>query len=408
MPFLIALFTGRPPEATARYTLYLIKMAKPVFKDMLVLELASVLAGPSVGQFFAELGATVVKLENAATGGDVTRTWKLAAEQERNGVSAYFSAANWGKLSIGLDITRPHALEEVHKLAAKADVVIASYKPGDAEKLQVDYHTLAQLNPRLIYGHITGYGQQDQRAGYDAVIQAESGFMHMNGSPDGPPTKMPVALMDMLAAHQLKEGLLTALLQLERTGKGSYVQVSLFDAAVSALANQGTNYLVAGHSPQRMGSEHPNIVPYGSVYTCRDGLQLVLATGDDRQFRRLCQVLGGAALADNPDFATNGARVRNRSAVNQQLGQLISQHERDELLGELHRLHVPAGAVNSVPEVFAQPQARRMLLTQPNGPSGIRQVAFVVEGATAETVTPPPAFAQHQAQVLGMLESPGQ
>ncbi|MCP2045829.1 CaiB/BaiF CoA-transferase family protein [Pontibacter sp. HSC-36F09] len=383
------------------------KMAEPVFKDLLVLELASVLAGPSVGQFFAELGATVVKLENAGTGGDVTRTWKLAGEQGGQDASAYFSAANWGKLSIGLDITQPQALEAVHKLAAKADVVIASYKPGDAEKLLVDYHTLAQLNPNLIYGHITGYGLEDQRAGYDAVIQAESGFMYMNGSPDGPPTKLPVALMDILAAHQLKEGILTALLQRERTGKGCYVQVSLFDAAVSALANQGTNYLVAGHSPQRMGSEHPNIVPYGSVYTCRDGLHLVLAIGDDRQFRRLCQVLGDAALADNPDFATNGARVRNRSAVNQQLKQLISQHERDGLLGELHRLHVPAGAVNSVPEVFEQLQARRMLLTQPNGPSGIRQVAFVMEGTTAETVTPPPAFAQHQDQVMGMLEKHG-
>ncbi|MDO6389195.1 CaiB/BaiF CoA-transferase family protein [Pontibacter sp. BT731] len=378
-------------------------MAEPVFKDMLVLELASVLAGPSVGQFFAELGATVVKLENAATGGDVTRSWKLAGEQARGGVSAYFSAANWGKLSVGLDITQPHALQAVHKLAAKADVIIASYKPGDAEKLQVDYHTLAQLNPRLVYGHITGYGLEDQRAGYDAVVQAESGFMHMNGSPDGPPTKMPVALVDLLAAHQLKEGILTALIQRGCTGKGSYVQVSLFDAAVSALANQGTNYLVAGHNPQRMGSEHPNIVPYGSVYTCKDGLQLVLAIGDDRQFKRLCRVLGDAALADNPDYATNSARVQHRSAVNQQLKQLIRQQERDGLLRELHRLHVPAGAVNSVPEVFEQPQARRMLLTQPNGPSGIRQVAFVVEGTAAETVTPPPAFAQHQAQVLDNL-----
>lgn len=362
---------------------------------MLVLELASVLAGPSVGQFFAELGATVVKLENAVTGGDVTRNWKLSGEQGSQGVSAYFSAANWGKRSVGLDITQPQALEVVHQLAAKADLVIASYKPGDAEKLQVDYRTLTQLNPRLIYGHITGYGPEDERAGYDAVIQAESGFMFLNGSPDGPPTKMPVALIDVLAAHQLKEGILTALLQRERSGKGSYVQVSLFDAAVSALANQGTNYLVAGHNPQRMGSEHPNIVPYGRVYTCKDGLPLVLAIGDDRQFRRLCQALGDSALAERPEFATNSARVRHREAVNEQLEKLIGQHERQCLLQELHRLHVPAGAVNSVPEVFEQPQARRMLLTQPHGSSGIRQVAFVMEGTGVDTVTPPPTFGQH-------------
>ncbi|WP_245868827.1 CaiB/BaiF CoA transferase family protein [Pontibacter ramchanderi] len=373
---------------------------------MLVLELASVLAGPSVGQFFAELGATVIKLENKATGGDVTRSWKLAAEKGSEGVSAYFSAANWGKLSVGLDLREADALERVYKIAAQADVVIASYKPGDSEKLLVDYHTLSKLNSRLIYGHITGYGPHDERAGYDAVIQAESGFMYMNGSPDGPATKMPVALMDILAAHQLKEGILTALLQRERTGKGSLVQVSLFDAAVSALANQGTNYLVAGHSPQRMGSEHPNIVPYGSVYTCKDGLQLVLAIGDDRQFRRLCQVLGSAGLAANPDYATNSARVQHRSAVNEQLKQLISQHNRPELLQQLHQLHVPAGAVNTVPEVFEQAQARRMLLPQPGGPSGIRQVAFVGEGMATDAVTPPPAFDQHQAQVWDLLTKP--
>ncbi|WP_234986378.1 CaiB/BaiF CoA transferase family protein [Pontibacter lucknowensis] len=381
-------------------------MAEPVFKNMLVFELASVLAGPSVGQFFAELGATVVKLENAATGGDVTRTWKLTTEQGSAGASTYFSAANWGKLSVGLDIREPTSLDVVHQLAAKADIVIASYKPGDAEKLQVDYGTLSQLNPRLIYGHITGYGAEDQRAGYDAVIQAESGFMYMNGSPDGPPTKMPVALMDILAAHQLKEGILTALLLRERTGEGRYVQVSLFDAAVSALANQGTNYLVAGHSPQRMGSEHPNIVPYGSVFTCKDGLPLVLAIGDDRQFRRLCQVLGEEALADHSHFATNNARVQHREAINQQLERLIRQQERAVLLQELHRLHVPAGAVNSIPEVFEQLQARRMLLTQPGGPSGIRQVAFVGEGMKAVEVTPPPSFAQHHEQVLRQFIAP--
>jgi crotonobetainyl-CoA:carnitine CoA-transferase CaiB-like acyl-CoA transferase len=378
-------------------------MTEPIFKDMLVLELASVLAGPSVGQFFAELGATVVKLENAATGGDVTRTWKLASEQQDTDVSAYFSAANWGKLSVGLNVTEPEALSAVHRLAAKADVVIASYKPGDAEKLQVDYQTLTQLNPKLVYGHITGYGTEDRRAGYDAVLQAESGFMHMNGEADGPPVKMPVALIDILAAHQLKEGILAALLLRERTGKGRYVSVSLLDAAVSALANQATNYLVAGHNPQRMGSEHPNIVPYGSVFTSQDGLPLVLAIGDDRQFRRLCEVLGDADMADQPEFATNSARVRHRAEVNKRLSDLISRHERDELLRKLHALHVPAGAVNSVAEVFELAQAQRMLLTQEKGGSGVRQVAFVSEGMAAATVMPPPHYAAHTRQVLAQL-----
>ncbi|WP_299707107.1 CaiB/BaiF CoA-transferase family protein [uncultured Pontibacter sp.] len=378
-------------------------MTEPIFKDMLVLELASVLAGPSVGQFFAELGATVVKLENATTGGDVTRTWKLASEQQDTNVSAYFSAANWGKLSVGLNIMEAAALSAVHRLAAKADVIIASYKPGDAEKLQVDYQTLSQLNPKLVYGHITGYGTEDRRAGYDAVVQAESGFMHMNGELDGPPVKMPVALMDILAAHQLKEGILTALLLRERTGKGRYVSVSLLDAAVSALANQATNYLVAGHNPQRMGSEHPNIVPYGSVFTSQDGLPLVLAIGGDRQFRRLCEVLGDAGMADQPNFATNSARVRYRAEVNKQLSDLIGRHNRDELLRQLHALHVPAGAVNSVAEVFELPHAQHMLLTQEQGGSGVRQVAFVSEGMAADAIMPPPHYAAHTRQVLEQL-----
>lgn len=379
------------------------KIDEPVFKGMLVLELASVLAGPSVGQFFAELGASVVKLENAATGGDVTRTWKLASEHTDTDISAYFSAANWGKLSVGLDITQPKALQMVHRLAAQADMVIASYKPGDAEKLQVDYQTLSQLNPRLIYGHITGYGTEDRRAGYDAVVQAESGFMYMNGNPDGQPTKMPVALMDILAAHQLKEGILTALWLRERTGKGQYVTVSLLEAAVSALANQATNYLVAGHNPQRMGSEHPNIVPYGSVFTCQDGLPLVLAIGDDRQFGRLCAVLGSPELAENPEFATNRDRVRNRAEVNKKLNELIGQWERGSLLEELNRRHVPAGAVNSVSEVFEQPQARQMCLHGGEKMAGVRQVAFRGTGTGIATIMPPPAYAQHTLYVLQEL-----
>ncbi|MHC2991317.1 carnitine dehydratase [Pontibacter sp. HJ8] len=379
-------------------------MATAVFKNLRVLELASVLAGPSVGQFFAELGATVIKIENAATQGDVTRKWKLPTEDAATDISAYFSAANWGKQSVALDITDPPALAALHRLAVNADVVIASYKPGDAEKLQVDYATLSRLNPRLIYGHITGYGAQDSRAGYDAVVQAESGFMYMNGEAGGLPTKMPVALVDVLAAHQLKEGILTALYLRERSGEGQYVTVSLLEAAVSALANQATNYLVAGHNPQRMGSEHPNIVPYGSVFTTGDGSQLVLAVGDDRQFRRLCQVLGAAGIADDPAFATNRARVQHRQAVNGKLAELIGQQEREPLLEALHRQHVPAGAVNSVAEVFELPQAQAMLLQSATSRPGIRQVAFRGAGiGTCATVTAPAAYAQDTASVLQQL-----
>ncbi|HEY4651820.1 MAG TPA: CaiB/BaiF CoA-transferase family protein, partial [Pontibacter sp.] len=331
-------------------------------KDMLVLELASVLAGPGVGQFFAELGARVIKIENAATQGDVTRRWKLKSEPADTDTPAYFCAANWGKESLPLNLAEEADLQHLYRLVEQADVVIASYKPGDAEKLQVDYKTLRQINPKLLYGHLTGYGATDSRAGYDAVVQAETGFMYLNGHPEGEPTKMPVALIDILAAHQLKEGLLVALLQRERTGQGQYVEVSLVQAAVAALANQATNWLVAGHSPQRMGSDHPSIVPYGSMYTTVDGKYIVLAVGDDRQFERLCQVLGSPELARDERFQTNYSRVQHRQELNIILRNLIATHHKQELLEVLHRLHVPAGAVNSVPEVFQMPQAREMLL----------------------------------------------
>ncbi|MCX2741776.1 CaiB/BaiF CoA transferase family protein [Pontibacter anaerobius] len=364
----------------------------PVFKDMLVLELASVLAGPSVGQFFAELGARVLKVENAATRGDVTRSWKLSTESADTDTPAYFCAANWGKTSLALNLADPQQLQQLYTLAKQADVVIASYKPGDAEKLKVDYASLRSINPRLVYGHITGYGPDDARAGYDAVVQAESGFMYLNGEPDGPPVKMPVALMDILTAHQLKEGVLVALLQRERTGQGQLVQVSLLQAAVSALANQATNYLVAGQEPQRMGSEHPNIVPYGSVYTCKCGKQLVLAIGDDRQFRRLCAVLGAERMADDPKYKTNYERVRHRQEVNGKLRQLIAQQERESLLQQLHTRHVPAGAVHTIPDVFAQVQAQQLLLHHAGARPGLRQVAFRLQGQEALQLSPPPSY----------------
>src|SRR5688572_24622563 len=194
-----------------------------IFKDFKVLELASVLAGPSVGQFFAELGASVIKVENLRTHGDVTRSWKGSGEKTDDR-SAYFCSVNWGKRSIALDLNTTEGQEIVQKLAEQSDIIIASYKPGDAEKLKVDYQTLSKNNPGLIYGLVTGYGSHNPRLGYDAIIQAEAGFMFMNGEPGGPSLKMPVALIDILAGHHLKEGLLLALLEKMTTKKGRLVE----------------------------------------------------------------------------------------------------------------------------------------------------------------------------------------
>jgi len=265
---------------------------KTPLEGLKVLELASVLAGPSVGMFFAELGATVIKIENITTQGDVTRKWKLAKENPNTDISGYFSCVNWGKYSFAVNLLEKEGLDIIYKLTAECDIVLVSYKPGDAEKLKVDYPTLKQYNQALIYSHITGYGLKNSRAGFDAIIQAESGFTYMNGNPGGPPTKMPVALMDVLAAHHLKEAILLALLYRERTGKGQYIEASLFKAGIASLANQATNWLVGKTIPERIGSDHPNIVPYGTIFKTSDNKEIVLAAGTDKQFKEAYNFTG--------------------------------------------------------------------------------------------------------------------
>ncbi|GAA4035817.1 CaiB/BaiF CoA-transferase family protein [Hymenobacter glaciei] len=351
------------------------------FTHLRILELASVLAGPQVGQFFAELGAEVLKIESPT--GDITRTWKTSAETHASAtpeasVSAYFSTSNWGKSSLVLDLTTAAGQSKLHQLAAQADVIIASYKPGDAEKLRADYATLAAENPRLVYGHLTGYGPDNVRAGYDAVLQAEAGFMYLNAAgPGQPPQKMPVAMVDLLAAHQLKEGLLTALFQRERTGLGALVQVSLLDSALVSLANQAATYLVTGTDPQPLGSGHPSIVPYGTVYRAANGRQLVLAVGSDGQFRHLCAALGQPEWATDARFQTNTARVAHRAELESLLTECIAAVDGDVLLAELERSTVPAGAVRSVGEALRLPSAAGMLLPAVGtSAAGLRTVAF--------------------------------
>jgi crotonobetainyl-CoA:carnitine CoA-transferase CaiB-like acyl-CoA transferase len=363
----------------------------------MVLELASVLAGPSVGMFLAELGARVVKVEHFASGGDVTRTWRLPSENAEDDRSAYFSSVNWGKESVGMDLRTAAGRGLVHALAAKADVVIASYKPGDASKLQVDAATLTALNPRLIYAELTAYGDDDPRVGFDAIIQAEAGFTYMNGAPEGGPTKMPVALMDLLAAHQLKEGILLALYQRAMTGNGSRVSTNLLGAGLASLANQAANWLVAGHVPQRIGSEHPNIVPYGRSHATADGREVVLAVGNDAQFAKLCACLGLEELAADGRFARNADRVRNRAALNALLDQAIAGHARDELLAALHAAQVPAGAVHDMAEACALPQAADLLL---KGASmrGMRSIAW--KGMEGVQLAEPPHLGADTEGVL--------
>jgi crotonobetainyl-CoA:carnitine CoA-transferase CaiB-like acyl-CoA transferase len=377
-------------------------------KDIRVLELANVLAGPGVGVALAELGATVIKVENLLTCGDVTRTWKLSSEDKDTDISAYFSCVNWGKKSISIDISNEEGLNIIYSLTRVCDIILVSYKPGDAEKLKVDYKTLYKWNNRIIYAHITGYGLNNHRAGYDAIIQAESGFTFMNGEQDGQPVKMPVALMDILAGHQLKEAILLALFTRERSGKGSYVETSLIKSGVSALANQAANWLVGNTIPGRMGSDHPNIVPYGTIYYSRDKRPVVLAIGNDRQFADLCSILGNADLAKDERFSKNHCRVKNRIDLNKILQDLVSDTDRDELINKLDKKNVPAGGVNNLKEVFEQAEAAELLMdgqtSEGKALKGMRTVAFSFDGDyTMHALTPPPHYGEHTTKILSDL-----
>jgi len=259
---------------------------------------------------------------------------------------------------------------------------------------------LAGMNPRLIYAEVTAYGEDDPRVGYDAVIQAETGFASMNGTDASGPLKMPVALMDLLAGHQLKEGILAALLERERTGRGRRVAVSLYEAGVTALANQAANYLMTGVVPARLGSAHPNIVPYGSSYRCRDGGFVVLAVGTDRQFVRLAECLGAAELAEDPRFETNGLRVRNRGELEAMLSARVLQFDRDTLVGRLRKADVPAGAVRNVREALLDPLAARLVLTDDCGASAMRTMAFSAGDDRLRSLGVPPALSAHAYSVL--------
>ncbi len=333
-----------------------------MFKDLLVIETAGVLAGPAAGLFFAELGARVVKIENPHSGGDVTRKWKLPTEDPINPVSAYFSSVNHAKEHRFLDLTQAADRAAFDELAAQADVLISNHMDKDAEKLGLGHERLRKLNARLIHGHIRGYAEDPARPAYDVVLQAESGYMGMTGTDAAHLAKVPVALIDILAAHQLKEGLLLALMQRATSGKGAYVEVSLEEAALTGLVNQATNWLMAGQVARPLGTLHPNIAPYGEVFACLDGGRIVLAVGSDAQFRSLCAVLGLPELASDARFRTNAGRVGNRAGLAEALAAQLATMERDVLLEQLRAANVPAGAVRSIDEALGTSVAKRMVL----------------------------------------------
>jgi crotonobetainyl-CoA:carnitine CoA-transferase CaiB-like acyl-CoA transferase len=355
-----------------------------IFSGLKVVEFASVLAGPAVGMFFAELGAEVLKIENATTGGDVTRSWKLPSEDPSSDMSAYFASVNWGKQHLFFDLTDPAQQQSARELALRADIVISNYRPSVAAKFGLDGDTLRRLQPRLIYAHLHAFADpEDESPAFDIVLQGEAGFLYMCGEPDRPPVRMPVALIDLLAAHQLKEAILIALWQRERSGQGAFVQTSLMESALASLANQATNYLMAGHVPQRMGAQHPNIAPYGDIFTCADGQLLLLAVGTERQFRLLCECIGQAQLPEQPAFNSNAARVRHRTELNLLLAQALVTRPLESWMADFKKTGVPAGRIRDMRSVFELPAAQAMILDEKVGDvetKRIKTVAFQIKG----------------------------
>jgi crotonobetainyl-CoA:carnitine CoA-transferase CaiB-like acyl-CoA transferase len=339
-------------------------MEQGPLSELLVIETAAVLAGPAVGMFFAECGARVVKLENKRSGGDVTRSWKLPSEDPTNPVSAYFSSVNHGKEHLLLDLKDPAERAQLDALLVLADVLITNHLAADAEKLGLDRNRLRALNPRLVHGHIKGFADQAHRPAFDVVLQAETGYISMTGTDAEHPAKLPIALIDILAAHQLKEGLLLALMQRASSGKGAYVEVSLEEAALTGLINQASNHLMAGHVAAPLGTLHPNIAPYGEVFTCADGGRIILAVGSDAQFSALCYVLALPHLPQDDRFDRNTARVQHRTLLAAQLAGPIGSRDRDTLLRELIEAGVPAGAVRRIDEVMSTKAALDMVIDE--------------------------------------------
>ncbi|OYX45126.1 MAG: CoA transferase [Rhodobacterales bacterium 32-67-9] len=359
-----------------------------------VVELARILAGPWAGQTLADLGAEVIKVE--APEGDDTRRWgpPFIERPGPNGVdrsAAYFHACNRGKKSVIADFRTEDGQAVVRDLVKDADILIENFKVGGLAKYGLDYPSLSKVNPRLIYCSITGFGQDGpyaHRAGYDYIIQGMSGLMSVTGEPDGQPQKVGVAVTDIFTGVYAATAILAAVHQRGVTGEGQHIDMALFDVATSVMANQAMNYLASGTAPMRMGNAHPNIVPY-SVFDCADGW-IIIATGNDGQYRRLCKVLGLEALAEAPDYLTNADRIANRAALTAAITAKTAGWKKADLLAACEAEGVPAGPINDMGEVFADPQiVARGMRVELDGVPGVRS-PFTFSGADLALTRPSP------------------
>jgi crotonobetainyl-CoA:carnitine CoA-transferase CaiB-like acyl-CoA transferase len=345
---------------------------KPL-QGLKVVELARILAGPWIGQMLADLGAAVIKVESPE--GDDTRHWGPPfIERDGDRSAAYFYSCNRGKTSVVADLRSEEGRRRVRELSASADILVENFKKGGLAKYGLDYISLSELNPRLVYCSITGFGQTGpyaERAGYDFLIQGMSGLMSVTGEPGREPQKAGVAVTDILTGLYGAVGILAAIEQRHRTGRGQHIDMALLDCATAAMANQAMNYLATGRAPLRQGNSHPNIAPY-QVFATSDG-HIIVAVGNDGQFRRMCGVLDRTDVAGDPRFASNADRVANREVLTQTLGAAFAQHASAPLLAALEAATVPAGPINSLAETFDDPQIKaRGLQIAPEGVPAVR------------------------------------
>ncbi len=366
-----------------------------------VLDLSRVLAGPYCSMLLADLGADVIKVERPGAG-DPTRAW---GPPFRDGESAYYLCVNRGKRSVTIDLGDPAGVAVAKRLALTADVVLESFLPGGADRLDLGYAALSAARPQIVYTSIAGYAPESvdaHRPGFDFAIQAEAGGMSITGEPDGPPLKVGVAIADITTGMFASIGTLAALRDAERTGQGHHVQVSLFDSQLAWLANRGSDWLVGGEEPHRLGNAHPAIVPY-EAFPTSDG-HVIVAIGTDEQFARFCLAAGLPDLAADERYATNPLRVEHRLELAARLADAISLRPTADWLAVLASANVPGGPVRTIPEAFAHAPYAVVEHAHPKlGTVRTVRSPIGLDGAYPTAAAAPPLLGQHTAEVLAEL-----
>ena len=382
-----------------------------------VLDMSRILAGPWVGQMLADLGAEVIKIERPGKGDD-TRGWGPPFVKDRDGNdtsdAAYFMCTNRGKKSLTLDIAKPEGQQIIRELAQQSDILLENYKVGDLKRYGLDFESLSKLNPRLIYCSITGFGQTGpyrDRAGYDYLVQGMGGIMSMTGEredrPGGGPQRVGVAIADLMTGMYSSVGILAALHERAASGLGQYIDMALLDCTVGWLANQNANYLIGGQVPQCIGNEHPNVMPYQTFRTI-DG-NMIIATGNDGQFQRLCDAAGIPETGKDPRYANNALRMKHRDDCTAELATALKKKTTAEWIALLETVGVPCGPINRLDQVYADPQvqARGLKIDVPHPKAGsVPLVANPIKFSRTPMAydRPPPLVGEHVDDVLrGLL-----